>query len=108
MIGYKELGRAGFDNDSRAAEGTQMPTLLSGWGFGDAEGIIKVAEQRALKLILMHRGSDEAARMAQQAYAGTFTVESLTDEEEELLMHYTAMWIDGLCCTAQALRSHDG
>lgn len=108
MIGYKELGRAGFDNDCRVGEGTQMPTLLSGWGFGDAESIIKVAEQRALRLILIHRGSDEAARMTQQAYAGEFSVESLTDEEEKLLMHYTTMWIDGLCCTAQALSSqHD-
>lgn len=104
MIEYEELGKAAFDNDARANEGHGIASILSSLGFHAADAV-KAAEQRALRMVLAARGPHEIERMREQAYAGRYSTEELSEEEQAQLEMFKAVWIDGLAVSAQATRT---
>lgn len=102
MIGYEDMARAAFDNDSQAAE-VPFEEIVSKLGV-NVEDLRGIANQRALRAVIQMRSTEEAERLVRQAYSGTFSVEKLTEEEQELLNMYAAIWIDGMMMGVRAQR----
>lgn len=99
MISYSDLARACFDNDAILSEhdlASCLSHLNTTW-----EDVERIAEQRALRAVLIQRG--EAQRIKDQAYAGKFSIEHLKEDELVVFSMYIALWTDGAIAALRAI-----
>lgn len=103
MITYTQLARAAFDNDAQADEGHGFEDIVRLLDI-DLHGVIEAGSQRALRMVLQKRGPEEARRIIDQAYAGTWSVENLDNEEKAQLVQLQAAWVDGALTVTRAMK----
>lgn len=102
-IDYTQLARAAADNDFAAERLGDTPSVLRDLRL-DSDGIDQIAEQRALRIILIQRGESEEVRRL--AHAGEFKTFQLSDAEEMRLLLLQLAWMDGAAAVAKAMQSH--
>lgn len=88
MITKEQIAAACRAHDNAADMGESMPEILAKRGI-DARDAIYVAEQRALRLVLLASGRPmpDPTRMSQVA---------LSASERKMFTQLTVMWLDGL------------
>jgi hypothetical protein len=70
----------------------------------DSDGVVRAAEQRALRIILLLRGEHEEIKRL--ARAGEFSSFKLDEGEEQLEGLLTLSWMDGAATAAKAMLKH--
>jgi len=105
MIFYEDLSMAAFDNDSMTEEGLGIEAVFRSLST-DAEEVRRCAEQRALRVVLAMRGPHEVARMREQAYSKTFSIEDLSEDEQRNMLMFMSVWTDGCATGLKAMRQH--
>lgn len=93
MITYLDFARAAFDNDVMANE-YEFRTLFDRFDT-TVDDVMNIADQRALRAVIIRRGMEEAQRIHDQAFGKTFSLEQLTDDEKSIFNILVATWVDG-------------
>lgn len=70
----------------------------------DSDGVVRAAEQRALRIILLLRGEHEEIKRL--ARAGEFSSFKLDEDEEQLEGLLKLSWLDGAAAVAKAMLKH--
>lgn len=101
MLDYEALGDAAWDNDALADEGHSAPSVLTTLG-ADPDDTVRVAHQRALRMVLIQRGDVWAREVNRAAYEKRAGRVKLTKEEHRTVMMFAAVWLDGVCAGLRA------
>ena len=102
MIGYMDLARAASVNDD-LGDMIGLPELLARLGL-DVDGVVKAAEQRAMRAVLAATQDEEKlALVAEAARTGKRIPLDLTEEQRAMMPVAQLGIIDGIVMAARAV-----
>jgi hypothetical protein len=103
VIDYEDLARAASESDT-LSERVGLEEVLSRLGL-DVEGVVKAAEQRAMRCVLAAtRDEEKMAQVAEAATAGKYFALELTAEQKAMLPVAQLGIIDGIVMGARVGR----
>ena len=101
MIGYDELARAASEGDT-LAETRGFPEAMGAVDL-EVEGVMRAADQRAIRCALAVTGDERTEQVAEAARAGRPLALALTEEQKILLPVARLGFIDGVAVGARAM-----
>lgn len=99
-LNREDLAAAARQNDRIVDAGGSIPPLLMTLGV-EPMSAVYLAEQRALRVAMIHSGTNPRALQAAAERGIAFTPK-LDPRQSELIPVYASLWVDGLACALRA------